>query len=237
MGATINYENKRNYKRKETQVDRDLLLNGMKLVKQASILIASFLLVFIWEMTTISLYTIPILGALIFFYLLLSFRKKGRGFLNLGGDNPWIIFILNTLILLLIFTTDGINSPIFFLLYFLGFGIAFVFEPLVVFVFVIGVILIFIPDVLKNDVTNNILKMFSLLLISPLAFFFSNEYKKSDKQQDKIEQIKEREEEAGKTIAEDIDEIIEDNNLNQKSTEKLNEILEEADDLREEAKE
>jgi len=210
----------------------------MKLVKQASVLIASFLLVFIWEMTTMSLYTIPLLGALIFFYLFFSFRKKGRGFLNLGGDNPWIIFTLNTIILLLIFTTEGVNSPIFFLLYFLGFGIAFVFEPLVVFVFVVGVILIFIPDVLKNDVTNNILKMSSLLLISPLAFFFSNEYKKSDKQDEEIIKTKEREEEAGKTIAEDVEEIIEeDKNLDQDTTEKLNEILEEADDLRQETKE
>jgi len=30
MGVNINYENKQNYKRKEIQVDRDLLLNGMK---------------------------------------------------------------------------------------------------------------------------------------------------------------------------------------------------------------
>ena len=33
MGANINYENKRNCKRKETKVDRDLLLNGMNLPK------------------------------------------------------------------------------------------------------------------------------------------------------------------------------------------------------------
>ncbi|EKD85741.1 MAG: hypothetical protein ACD_37C00639G0002 [uncultured bacterium] len=210
----------------------------MKLVKQAFILIASFLLVFVWEMTTLSLYTIPVIGALIFFYLIFSFRKKGRGFLNLGGDNPWIIFVLNTLILLLIFTTEGINSPIFFLLYFLGFGVAFVFEPMVVFVFVFGVILIFLPDVLKNDVATNVLKIASLLLISPLAFFFSSEYKKSDKQEQDLEKIKEREEEAGKTIAEDVEEVIEENQtLSPDSTEKLNEILEEADDLRREAKE
>lgn len=211
----------------------------MKLVKQALMLIASFLLVFIWQSTFFSQYTVPILGALIFFYLIFSFKRKGRGFLNLGGDSPWIIFILNTLILLLIFTTEGISSPIFFLLYFLGFGVAFVFEPLVVFVFVFGVMLLFLPDVLKNDITNNILKIASLLLISPLAFFFSSEYKRSDKQEQDLEKIKEREEEAGETIAEDVEEVIknEGKSLSQSSTEKLNEILEEADDLRQEAKE
>jgi hypothetical protein len=210
----------------------------MKLVKQAGVLILSFLLVFIWTQTALSLYTVPVLGILIFAYLLLSLRKKGRAFLNLGGDSPWVVFILNTLILLLIFSTEGLNSPIFFLLYFLGFGVAFVFEPLVVFVFVIGVILTFLPDVLKNDITTNLLKMGSLVLISPLAFFFSSEYKKSESQQEEIVETKEREAEAGKTIAEDIEEIIEeDKNLTSNETEKLNQILEEADDLREETKE
>lgn len=211
----------------------------MKLVKQASVLIASFLLVFIWQQTFLSLYTIPALGLLIFIYLLLSLRKKGRAFLTLGGESPWAVFILNTLILLIIFATDSVNSPIFFLLYFLGFGVAFVFEPLVVFVFVAGVILIFLPDVFKNDITTNFLRVGSLLLISPLAFFFSNEYKKSSRDEEEIIETKEREEEAGKNIAEDVEEIIKDEgtNLNTKTTEKLNEILEEADDLREETKE
>jgi hypothetical protein len=219
-------------------VDRDLLLNGMKILKQASVLIASFILVFAWQNTSVSLYTVPILGILIFFYLLFSFKKKGKGFLTLGGDSPWIIFILTTLILLLIFTTEGINSPIFFLLYFLGFGVAFVFEPMVVFVFVVGVILIFIPDILKDDVTGNALKMASLLLISPLAFFFSSEYRKTDQKNEEIEEIKEREEEAGQTISEDVEEIIEENpSLSKETTEKLDEILEEADDLRLESQE
>lgn len=210
----------------------------MKLLKQSFILVFSFGIVFFWQQTTLSLYTIPALGLLIFIYLLLSVRKKGRAFLNMGGESPWLVFILNTLILLLIFITDSLNSPIFFLLYFLGFGVAFVFEPVAVFLFAIGVILIFLPDILINDVLTNFLRVGSLLLISPLAFFFSNEYKKSAKEDEEMEEIKEREEEAGETIAQDVEEILEEEkDLSSSTAEKLNEILEEADDLRQESKE
>jgi energy-coupling factor transporter transmembrane protein EcfT len=137
----------------------------------------------------------------------------------------------------LIFSTGAIDSTLFFLLYFLGFGVAFVFEPVVTFVFVLGVILVFIPDVIKGDLLVNSLKLGSLLLISPLAFFFGNEYRKNDKQTTEIEALEERTTEAANTISQDIEEVIKDEKTNLKSEdmEKLNEILEETEDLRAES--
>ena len=176
-------------------------------------------------------------GALIVLYILFSARGKGKGFLQMGGEGPWGIFFLNTVILLLIFSTGGINSVLFFLLYFLGFGIAFVFEPAVTFVFVLGVILVFVPDAIKGDLLVNSLKLGSLLLISPLAFFFGLEYRKNDKQDEAIVALEERTKEAADTIAEDIEEVVKDEkeNLKSEDMEKLNEILEETEDLRAES--
>lgn len=210
----------------------------MKLVLQALVLILSFVIVFIWEQTPLSGYTVQILGFLVVLYLIVSARKKGTGFLTMGGDGPWGIFILNTIILLLIFATGSISSSLFFLLYFLGFGIAFVFEPPAIFVFIVGAVLVFLPDALKGDTFGNFLKVGSLLLISPLAYFFGREYRKSDKQEADIEALEERTEEAADTISEDIEEVVknEKQNLKQEDIEKLNEILEETEDLREESK-
>jgi predicted membrane protein len=165
-------------------------------------------------------------------------RKKGQGFLTMGGDGPWGIFILNTIILLLIFATGNISSSLFFLLYFLGFGIAFVFEPLAIFVFIVGAVLIFLPDTLRGDVFGNLIKTGSLLLISPLAYFFGKEYRKSDKQEGDIEALEERAAEAANTISEDVEEVIRDEkaNLKEQDVQKLNEILEETEDLRDESK-
>jgi hypothetical protein len=119
----------------------------------------------------------------------------------------------------------------------LGFGIAFVFEPSVTFVFVLGAILIFMPEVLKVDFVNGFLKVGSLLLISPLAYFFGKEYRKTDKQETQIEALEERTEDAADTISEDIAEVLKDEkaNLKGEDIDKLNEILEETEDLRAES--
>jgi hypothetical protein len=211
----------------------------MKIVFQSLVLILSFVFVFVWKETPLINYTVALSGVLIVAYILLSARKKGKGFLDMGGEGPWGIFFLNTIILLLIFSTGGIDSILFFLLYFLGFGIAFVFEPAVTFVFVLGVILVFVPDAIKGDLLVNSLKLGSLLLISPLAFFFGKEYRKTDKQDETIEALEERTKEAADTIAEDIEEVIKDEKETLKGAdmEKLNEILEETEDLRQESKE
>jgi hypothetical protein len=211
----------------------------MKILLQSLVLVLSFVFVFVWKETPLIAYTVPLSGLLIVFYILLSARKKGKGFLAMGGEGPWGIFFLNTVILLLIFSTGSIDSVLFFLLYFLGFGIAFVFEPSVTFVFVLGVILVFVPDAIKGDLFVNSLKLGSLLLISPLAFFFGKEYRKTDQQEETIEALEERTKEAADTIAEDIEEVVKDEkeNLKGEDMEKLNEILEETEDLRQESKE
>ncbi len=210
----------------------------MKLFLQTLVLILSFAIVFVWENSPLSNYTVQILGFLVFLYLIISARKKGKGFLTMGGGGSWGIFILNTIILLLIFSTGSISSSLFFLLYFLGFGIAFVFEPPAIFVFIVGAVLVFLPDALKGDTFGNFLKIGSLLLISPLAYFFGREYRKSDKEESDIEALEERTREAADTISEDVEEVVrnERQNLKQEDMEKLNEILEETEDLREESK-
>jgi hypothetical protein len=127
----------------------------MKILLQSAVLILSFVFVFVWKETPLINYTVALSGVLILGYIVLSARKKGKGFMQMGGDGPWGIFFLNTVILLLIFSTGGIDSVLFFLLYFLGFGVAFVFEPAVTFIFVLGVILVFVPDVIKGDLFVN----------------------------------------------------------------------------------
>jgi len=211
----------------------------MKLVWQSVTLVLTFAVVFIWQESPLKDYTVQMLGLLIALYLIISAKGKGRAFLTFGGSSYYGIFILNTLIFLLIFATGGLNSALFFVLYFLAFGIAFVFEPTTVAVFILGTILVFFPQFQTQEFSESLIKIGSLALISPLAYFFGREYKRRGEQDNKINEIKERTGEAADNISEDIEEVLEDEkeNLKEKDVEKLNEVLEEADDLRSESKE
>lgn len=210
----------------------------MKTLWHTIVLIISFLVVFIWKSTILSDFTIQALGALVLAYLLISTIRKKRNPHAESFSSSSDIFILNTSILLIIGITGNIYSPLFFLLYFLGFGITFVFEPTSVFVFAIGTIAVFIPEALKNGSMESFIRLGSIILISPLAYFFGREYQDRDKEEEIIEAMQERSKEAADTISKDIEEVMiqEKKTLKGKDIEKLNEILEETEELREETK-
>lgn len=204
----------------------------MKFYKDSLLLIASFLIVFIWQNSQFSIYTVPFIGFLVFMFLLISIKNKQN--LNLGG--PVNFFILNTILLLFIFSTGGINSNLFFLVYFLLFALSFILESRSVFVFPIAMLIIFWSQIFENDVTGNIIKMASLGILSPLAYLLGAEFSKNDKKDDEALKTKERAVSSAGEIAKDVEAVIESGKekLSSKEVEKLNDVLEETESLREE---
>lgn len=202
----------------------------MQFLAQALTFVFSFLLVFGWQNSFLANYTIQIFGFFIFLFLLVFSRKKEFSLADtVSKRNLLMVFILNTVIFLLIFSTGGLSSGLFFLLYFLGFGIAFVFEPVTVFIFALGATLIFLAQALTGDVLANFLRLGSLFLISPLAFFFGREFRKEEKQTQEIEKATEE-------IKKDVGQVLqsEKQTLKTQDVEKLNDILEETEKLRKE---
>lgn len=174
---------------------------------------------------------------MIFFYILISARNRKK--IQFINESPFAIFSLNTVILLLIFQTGGLNSPLFFLLYFILFGIAFVFEANLVFVFAAGVIATFITQVFVGEVMINLLKVGSFIILSPMAYLVGTQTKFGAKSQQTVEDLKERTKESADTISKDVETVLKDQeeNLPAEDVEKLNEVLEETEDLRQEKKE
>jgi len=196
----------------------------MRVLLQSLLLLFSFALVFIWQQTPLSSYTLPIIGflAAVFIVSSLATTKKGKQ-ISLGG--PLGMFILNTVILLFVFSTGGLSSGFFFLLYFVVFALVFVFEPYAIIAFAIGIVLVFIPEAIKGDVVGNFIKLGSIVLISPLAFFFGVEYKKSGEREDVIESI-------GKDVKEVVEK--EKEKLSPEDLNKLSQVVEETEKLHEE---
>jgi len=86
-----------------------------------------------------------------------------------------IPFILpaSALITLIVFATNGLNSPVFFLIYFLLFVIAFQNPPSTTLSYSLLLILLFSQSL--NSLTS-LLPLLSLLLITPLAWFIGKQY-------------------------------------------------------------
>ncbi len=204
----------------------------MKFYKHSLLLLASFSIVFIWQNSQLAQYGVPFIGFLVFLFLLISIKNKQN--LNLGG--PLNFFILNTILLLFIFSTGGINSNLFFLLYFLLFAAAFIMHPKSVFIIPISLIIIFWYQIFEGDVSANIIKMASISILSPLAYFFGIQFKKNDKDEDEILKTKERATSSADDIAKDVEQVIESGKekLSGKEIEKLNDVLEETESLRNE---
>jgi hypothetical protein len=211
----------------------------MKILLHSFVLLVSFGVAFVWSISPLESYTVEALGGLVLAYFAIAFIRKKRNPKAERFSSSSDIFILNTAIILLITITGNLYSPLFFLLYFLGFGITFIFEPATVFVFTIGVILVFLPEAMKNGSVESYIRIGSVGLISPLAYFFGREYKDRDEQETEIESMQDRSQEAAKTIAKDVEKVLQDekDQLPEKDVEKLNEILEETETLREEKKE
>lgn len=209
----------------------------MRFLLHALVLLLSFGLIFGWEQGPFSGYTIQLLALMVIAYLSVQFiRRRTHKEEYLWGGIP-DVFVLNTGIFLLIYATGQMVSWFFFLLYFLGFGITFIFEPATVFIFALGTIGIFLPEVLKNNGSiGTYIQLGSFLLISPLPFFFGKDYRDREKEEEAIEALEERSQEAGTTIAKNVSEVLksEKKNLKNEDVEKLNEILEESEDLRSE---
>lgn len=158
----------------------------MKLFKQSVTIIITFLFIFTVVNTQLSSYIPYILALIIAFsiiFMVLKNRKnKARGKheeLFIGSNLE--VFTITAGLLLMVFLTGDIQSNLFFLLYFLLFGIAFLFEPASVFIFSLCLIGIFILPMFQDDVFGNAIKVGSLVCLSPIAFFFSREFKRREK--------------------------------------------------------
>lgn len=178
---------------------------------------------------------IPLIGGLTLLYLLITFHRNPlRPRTSVGHDIP-SISILICVVLLLILSTGQLASLLFFLLYFLLFSISFVLLPEVVFVFTGGILLFFVLITFPQIHMEEGIKLGSLLLFTPLAYFFGKIFQseESREKQDltKITTLIN----AAEQIKNDVSEILlqQQAQLKTEDTEKLQDVIEQSDTVEE----
>ncbi|MCJ7792476.1 MAG: energy-coupling factor transporter transmembrane protein EcfT [Candidatus Marinimicrobia bacterium] len=163
-----------------------------KFLLHSAFLILAVVLVFFWtSFPELSVYTLQLIALFVLAYFINQFyfqRKK----LLFSRTNLTIDAVIFTLvILLLVASTGGLSSPLFFLVYFLMFGLALLFEPLITFSLSLAMVLFFLLQPTKEAPLAEALQLLSLLLVTPLAMYFGRQYLQVLKNEEKIKILKE----------------------------------------------
>lgn len=194
--------------------------------KQYLVIIASLCLVFVVVNTQLAQYLTQVVAFLIVISVIFML-KSNKSISDTLSNSSFFNLLVITAILLIIFLTGGLTSNIFFLAYFLLFAIPFMFKPRAVFVFALGIFILFLNDALKNNTFSNLVTLGSVLFLAPLAFFFGNEFRKREKLSQAVEEKTDK-------ITQNADELLheEADRLDEKGIEKIDKILEETDKLK-----
>lgn len=200
----------------------------MQILYQLVALIFSIIFVFLVQNSAFSSYSSYLLALLVIFSIIYTALKKRSPNANaLFSGTPIELFASSSIVLLIISITGALSSPLFFFLYLFLILLIFLSGPITVVLFAISLSLYFLPETLNNPTTENIVKIISFLLLSPIGYFVGRELERRRSLSDKIE---------AKT-----DEIIQDaQNLKDTTSEPdedeaLDEIIEEAESLKEDS--
>ena len=130
----------------------------------------------------LSVYNLQLMAAFILFYFLSHFLSKS------GATTATIDAVIFTaVILLLVHTTGDLTSPVFFLIYFLLFAVALLFEPLISLTLTGALIAFFLQPTITPTMA---IQLFSIVLILPLAIFVGRQYLKVLAAKDEIKILK-----------------------------------------------
>lgn len=162
-----------------------------KFLLHSLFLILAVILAFFWTNNPfLSYYNLQLIAVfLVFFFINQIIGRRHHHKINLTIDAA----IFTMLILLLVISTGGLTSPLFFLVYFLMFGLTLLFEPVITISLTIAIVVFFLFTPTNEEPLKELLQLFSLILITPVALFFGKQYLKVLKDEEKITILEEEE--------------------------------------------
>lgn len=169
---------------------------GQSLAGTLFVILALFLvslIVFFWVQSPLSRYNLQ-LAAILAILFLISQKIAGDNFLA----HPVNLVIFTATTLLLVAETGGLKSPVFFLVYFLLFGTALLASTPIVLTLTLLIMIFFAPSLTSAEAA---IQLSSLLLITPLAIFFGQQYLQLLNQQGEIIVLKKTNEVNEKNLA------------------------------------
>ena len=159
-----------------------------KSLKHSILIIAALGLSYFIAKTPLSEYSLQISGLLVALYILASFLTRKK-LLSAVSRVAFDIFVFSFATSFILFTTGGFTSPVFFLSYFLLFGISLLSAPTSSIVAALGFAILFVLTP-RSDFWMEVLQIGSLIAIVPLSAMFGKQYLEILKSEQKVRKSK-----------------------------------------------
>lgn len=152
------------------------------------LLVVSVVVTFLWaSVPALSRYNLQAVGLVVLLYFAGKIISKGRQQLLATIDGV----MFTSISLLLILSTGGLHSPVFFLLYLLLFAISLIFEPIQSLLLTLTLLVVFLIDnPISSLETASIINLTTLIVITPLALVFGRKYLQTLEERGKIQILK-----------------------------------------------
>jgi len=155
--------------------------------------VATFVLAVLFSVSPLAQYDLQLVAILFIFYFFFKRVTPAKEKFVFVEVLIFVFVITST-----VFSTGGINSPFFFLLYFLLFAIALILEPISSLVLTIAMVIMFMGISDTNSGLRDLLPVFSLPFIAPFAKYLGDLQRKYYRQK---EQLKSLEKSKAKSVA------------------------------------
>ena len=146
----------------------------------ASLLLLSVVGIFFWLNSPLVAYTLQLVACLALLYFGLHHLKRRFPILTHRNLVTLDITLLTCMTLLLISSTGHLDSPLYFLLYFLLFAVSMLYEIETTLVLTASLLLYFILTPLSNLTTpTHLSQLLGLVMVTPLAIYTAHQYESS----------------------------------------------------------
>ena len=154
------------------------------LVIQILGVIATLLISFVFSHSELAKYDLQIVAVLFIIYYLAK-----RVFFNRAGFLFFEALLFVFIICSTVFSTGGVESPFFFLLYFLLFAVALILEPIVGLVLTISLVIMFLGLNNYSVAMKDWLPVLSLPFIAPFAKYLGDLQRKYFRQKEELKRM------------------------------------------------
>lgn len=158
-----------------------------KVIRTAILSLSIFLVYFWTSIPALNNLNLQLTGALVLLYFAFKLFFRHTTHRSFFPDT----LILISICLLLIFSTGGLTSPLFFVLDFLLFAVALLLSPFHAGVASAQLVTILVYQNIQSLTSTGIIDLLSLVLITPLAIVFSRVYLKNLVAEGKISVLRE----------------------------------------------